>query len=82
MKKYIVYIVIAVVCLLFLIKSSPNCIQCEQKMVYSEPLVARMLSMLSGETFLHKECVDQWVLDNPVEFDKNGSIITNLSICE
>ena len=82
MKKYIIYIVIVVVCLLFLIKSKPSCVQCRQKILHSEPLVARMLSILSGETFLHRECVEQWMLDNPIEFDKNGNIITKLSISE
>jgi hypothetical protein len=79
---YAVFTAFMLVCCLLWFEAAPNCVQCRGKMIKTEPLLARMWSTMRGETFLHYGCVGPWMIDNPVEYDENGNIITNLSISE
>ena len=85
MKRNVFYGVFAVfmlVCCLFWFQASPDCIHCNETMNHQEPIAARIWSKICGETFIHYDCVPFWLMENPVEHEKNGKIITNLSISD
>jgi hypothetical protein len=77
-----------VLVLLLAIKPIRSCRQCglpivmqdvetEEIKIFRESLMAMIFS--PNASFLHWRCVDSYLLDNPIERDKEGKIIQRLS---